>query len=162
MKELLKKIALLVVLTLTAVATVNAKEISQVEKKMNQLVKKYENIKGVDCTVIEKGFGLNMVKLMFNKQFGKEFMKGVTGIIIIDYSDATPQTCQALRKELDAFISLLEEFKLDNEKEFAGSNYIRSFARPLDKKTISDFIIAMEDNDSKIIMYMAGKIKVEQ
>lgn len=162
MKELLKKIALLVVLTLTAVATVNAEEISQVEKKMNQLVKKYENIKGVDCTVIEKGIGLNMVKLMFNKQFGKEFMKGVTGIIIIDYSDATPQTCQALRKELDAFISLLEEFKLDNEKEFAGSKYIRSFARPLDKKTISDFIIAMEDNDSKIIMYMAGKIKVEQ
>ena len=45
MKELLKKIALLVVLTLTAVATVNAEEISQVEKKMNQLVKKYENIK---------------------------------------------------------------------------------------------------------------------
>ena len=162
MKVLLKKIALQVVLTFTAVATVNAEEISQVEKKMNQLVKKYENIKGVDCTVIEKGIGLNMVKLMFNKQFGKEFMKGITGIIIIDYSDATPQTCQALRKELDAFISLLEEFKLDNEKEFAGSNYIRSFARPLDKKTISDFIIAMEDNDSKIIMYMAGKIKVEQ
>ena len=162
MKLYIQKIALCIALALTTMVNVYAQAPSKVENKVNALVKKYENVKGVDCTTVTKGMGLNMVKMMFNKQFGKEFMKGVTSITIIDYSNAPQQTCTALRKELDAFTTLLKEYNLGNEKEFANNDYIRSFASPIDDKTISDFIVAVENKDSKVIMYMAGKIKVEK
>ena len=89
----------------------------------------------MDCTTLNKGFGLNMIKVMFNKQFGKEFMKGVTSVTIIDYSDAPQQTRMALRKELDAFTPLLQEYNLGKEKEFAQNDYMRSFASPIDGQT---------------------------
>ena len=110
---------------------------------------------------VGKGIGLSMIKMMFNKQFGKQFMKGVTRITIVDYSDASQQTSLDLRKELDTFIPLLDEIKLGKEKEFADNDYIRSFATLLEDNTISDFIIALENKDSKIIMYMGGKIQAK-
>lgn len=146
---------------MTTIEVGHAQESSKVEAKVNELVKKYENVKGVDCMTVGKGIGLSMIKMMFNKQFGKQFMKGVTGITIVDYSDASQQTCMALRKELDVFLPLLQEFKLGEEKEFSDNDYMRSFATPLDNNTISDFIVALETKDSKIIMYMSGKIKVK-
>lgn len=162
MKLFIKKILLCIALALTTMVNVNAQSPSAIENKVNALVKKYENVKGVDCTTLNKGLGLNMIKVMFNKQFGKEFMKGVTSVTIIDYSDASQQTCMALRKELDAFTSLLQEYNLAKEKEFAKNDYMRSFASPIDEKTLSDFIVALENKDSKIIMYMAGKIQVNK
>ena len=107
MKHVVKKLVLLVALTMMTMLTTYAKETSKVEVKVKQLTTKYEEVKGVDCMTVTNGFGLGLVKLMFNKQFGKEFMKGVTAITVIDYSDASQQTCQALRKELNAFTILL-------------------------------------------------------
>ena len=161
MKHHLKNLVLLVTLCMMTMVTSYAQAPSKAEVKINELVKKYENVKGVECMSVGKGIGLNIVKLMFNKQFGKEFMKGVTSITIIEYGDATPQTCMALRKELDAFTPLLQEFNIGQEKEFADNDYIRSFATTLDENTISDFLVAVENKDSKVIMYMAGKIKVK-
>ena len=161
MKHLIKKILILVVLCMTTIEVGHAQESSKVEAKVNELVKKYENVKGVDCMTVGKGIGLSMIKMMFNKQFGKQFMKGVTRITIVDYSDASQQTSLDLRKELDAFIPLLDEIKLGKEKEFADNDYIRSFATLLEDNTISDFIIALENKDSKIIMYMGGKIQAK-
>ena len=161
MKHLIKKILILVVLCMTTIEVGHAQESSKVEAKVNELVKKYENVKGVDCMSVTKGLGLSMVKMMFNKQLGKQFMKGVTGITIIEYSDASQQTCMALRKELDEFLPLLQEFELGEQKESSENDYMRSFATPLDNNTISDFIVALETKDSKIIMYMSGKIKVK-
>lgn len=146
---------------MTTIEVGHAQESSKVEIKVNELVKKYENVKGVDCMSVTKGLGLSMVKMMFNKQLGKQFMKGVTGITIIEYSDASQQTCMALRKELDEFLPLLQEFELGEQKESSENDYMRSFATPLDNNTISDFIVALETKDSKIIMYMSGKIKVK-
>lgn len=146
---------------MTTIEVGHAQESSKVEAKVNELVKKYENVKGVDCMTVGKGIGLSMIKMMFNKQFGKQFMKGVTGITIVDYSDASQQTCMALRKELDVFLPLLQEFKLGEQKESSENDYMRSFATTLDNNTISDFIVALETKDSKIIMYMSGKIKVK-
>ena len=100
--------------------------------------------------------------MMLNQQFGKDFMKGVTSITIINYSDAAQDVCLALRKELDVFESLLEEFDMDEEKELATNEFIRCFASiSKEDKTISDFVFAAEDNESKMLMYMAGKIRVE-
>lgn len=161
MKHLIKKILILVVLCMTTIEVGHAQESSKVEAKVNELVKKYENVKGIDCMTVGKGIGLSMIKMMFNKQFGKQFMKGVTRITIVDYSDASQQTSLDLRKELDAFIPLLDEIKLGKEKEFADNDYIRSFATLLEDNTISDFIIALENKDSKIIMYMGGKIQAK-
>ena len=162
MKQLMKKIVLLVALCMVAMTVVYAQEKSSVEIKVNELVQKYENVNGVDCITVVKGAGLGMVKTMLNAQFGKDFMKGVTGITIIDYSDASQETCIALRKELDIFKSMLEEFDEGKENVFADDEYVRSFAAVSDDAPIvSDFIIAVENKDSKMIMYMAGKIKVD-
>lgn len=161
MKSFIKNAIILVALSMLTMLTSYAQTSSKVETKMKQLVTKYEEVKGVDCMTVTNGFGLGLVKMMFNKQFGKEFMKGVTAITVIDYSDASQQTCQALRKELNAFTSLLEEVKFGEEKEFADFDLVRCFVMPSDDKTISDFIIAVENKDSKMIMYMAGKIKVK-
>jgi hypothetical protein len=55
----------------------------------------------------------------------------------------------------------LKEADIGKEKEFEGFDYIRSFAKAVDDNTISDFIVAIENKESKMIMYMAGKIKVK-
>lgn len=162
MKQLMKKIVLLVALCMVAMTVVYAQEKSSVEIKVNELVQKYENVNGVDCITVVKGSGLGMVKTMLNAQFGKDFMKGVTGITIIDYSDASQETCITLRKELDIFKSMLEEFDVEKTNDFTDNEYVRSFAAVSDDDPIvSDFIIAVENKDSKMIMYMAGKIKVD-
>ena len=43
-----------------------------------------------------------------------------------------------------------------------SNDFLRSFAKTINQSTISNFIVAVENKDSKIIMYMAGKIKVEK
>ncbi len=161
MKFTLKKMVLLAALCLMTIVATFGQTPSKVESTVDELMKKYENVNGVDCMKVVKGQGLGMVKMMLNSQFGRDFMKGVTSITIINYSEASPATCQALRKELEIFKSMLEEFPLADDEEFADNDYIRSFAQPLDERSISDFIFALEDKESKVIMYMAGKIKVE-
>ncbi len=134
---------------------------SPVEDMVNGIVKKYEETKGVECISVAKGSGLEMFKIMLKKKFSKGFMKGVTGITIIDYSDAPQEVCQSLRSDVNAFPTLLQEFNVGKEKEFADNDYIRNFASVSDAGTISDFVIAVENKESKTIIYMAGEIKVE-
>ena len=139
-----------------------AQESSQVEKTVDAIVKKYDDVDKVECFTVTKGNGLEMLKMLFNRQFGKDFMRGVTSITVINYSDASEETCLALRKELDAFVTLLEEFNLSGEKRFADNDYVRSFASASSETgTLSDFVVAIEKEDSKMVMYMAGEIKVE-
>lgn len=162
MKCSVKIIVLFMALSIISIGGAYAQEPSKIEIKVNELVKKYDDVKGVDCMTVKKGLGLNMVKMMFKKQFGKEFMKGVTSITIIDYSDAPQQTCLSLRKEFDAFSSLLQEIKIGEEKDLADIDYIRIFAANKDDNTLSDFIVVSEDNKNKVLMYMAGQIKVKK
>ena len=76
------------ILTLFAalfLATVSyAQQPASVEKAVKEIVKKYDDNNGVSCVTVAKGSGLEMLKMVFNKEFGKEFMKGVTSITIID------------------------------------------------------------------------------
>lgn len=162
MKCSVKIIVLFMVLSIISIGGAYAQEPSKAEIKVNEIVKKYDDVKGVDCMTVKKGFELKMVKMMFKKQFGKEFMKGVTSITIIDYSDAPQQTCLSLRKEFDVFSSLLQEIKIGEEKDLADIDYIRIFAANKGDNTLSDFIVVSEDNKNKVLMYMAGKIKVEK
>ena len=153
------KIALVVLLVTTFVNSY-AQSSASVEITMNELVKKYEATSGVSCMTVVKGGGLELLKVVMNKEFGKDFMKGVTSITIIDYSDATETVCETLHKDLDAFLSLLEEFDVSEEEQFADNDYLRCFASTSESNTISDFVIALENDKSKMVMYMAGKIVI--
>lgn len=156
------RMVLLTLLTIMmTAATTSAQSPSQAEKAARELVRKYDGSDGVECIVATKGNGLGLYKMMLNKEFGKDFMKGVTSITIIDYSSASADVCIALRKDLDVFVSILEEFDLSDDKDYAGNEYIRCFASIMDSDTISDFVFAMEEGSSKMLMYMAGRIIVE-
>ena len=161
MKHLLNILTLFAALSLTSQVCCHAQQSSDVQSTMDQILKKHEGVRGVTSMKVAKGSGLNMVKMMFNDEFGKDFMKGVTSITIIEYSDASEETCMALRKDLDVFLALLQEFDLSEETKFADEEYVRCFASVSDSDTLSDFVIAMENDDSKMIMYMAGKINIE-
>ena len=156
------RMVLLTLLTIMmTAATTFAQSPSQAEKAARELVRKYDGSDGVECIVATKGNGLGLYKMMLNKEFGKDFMKGVTSITIIAYSSASEDVCIALRKDLDVFVSILEEFDLSDDKDYAGNEYIRCFASIMDSDTISDFVFAMEEGSSKMLMYMAGRIIVE-
>ena len=161
MKFMIRIQTVLVALFMLTLVNSYAQPTASVERTVKEIVKKHENTKDVTCLTVVKGKGLEMVKMMFNKEFGKDFMKGVRSITIIEYTDASKETCETLHKDLDAFLSLLEEFDVSKEKQFADNNYIRCFASATDNKSISDFVIAIENDDSKMILYMAGKIVVE-
>ena len=162
MKTLIKYYVVLAVLLFTAFVNSHAQQPSNVEAAVNEIVRKYEDVQGVSCMTFVKGGGLEIVKLSFKKQFGKEFMKGVTSITIIEYGDASDETCVALRKEFDVFQTLLQEFNLGGEKQFADEDYARCFALISEPGTLSDFVMALESGKSKMAIYMAGKIKFEE
>ena len=159
----MKRMMLLVALVMMTFVSNYAQEPSQVEKMVDEIVKKYENTNGVNCFKVAKGSGLKMFKMLFNKQLGRDFMRGVTSITVIDYGEASEETIQALRKEFDVFTSLLEEFSFDEKKgEVADSDYKRCFAAISEEKSsVSDFVIALESDGTKTFMYMAGHIVVE-
>lgn len=162
MKHFVKRMVLLVALCMVTKMVGFAQEPSVAELKFKEIVKRYENAKGVDCMTVVKGGGLEMVKLMFNKQFGKEFMKGVKSITIISYSEASAEVCQALRKEVDECQKYLTEFNLGDGKASSEQGNIRAFALPIDERSISDFVVSMEHESGKMIVYMAGEIKVPE
>lgn len=161
MKHLILFQILLISLLIMPMNDCHAQHSQDVQNTMNQIAKKHEANEGISCMTVTKGSGLEMIKMMFNREFGKEFMKGVTSITFLDYSDASEQTCIVLRNDLDTFLSLLKEFDISNEKEFTDNDYIRCFASEIEPGTLSDFVIALENDKSKMILYMAGKIQVE-
>ena len=161
MKHIVKILTIMAAMLMGSAVSSYAQTSASVEKTVNAIVKKYEDTADVSCMTVVKGGGLEMIKMMLNKEFGKDFMKGVTSITIIEYSDASEETCMTLRKDLDAFMSILKEFDVSKEKQFADNDYIRCFASTSESNTISDFVIALENDESKMVMYMAGSIKVE-
>ena len=160
MRNIILKIALVAVFFTSAMASGLAQNTSKVEERVNEIVRKYENTEGVECITLTKGIALNLLKATLNKTLGKSFMKGVNGITVIDYSDASEEIRATLHKDLDGFLTILKEFDLGKEKEFSENEYLRCFASE-NSGTISDFVIAIEQGSTKSIMYMAGEIKVD-
>lgn len=161
MKILIKFQIVLAALLLTAFINCYAQKPSDARDTMDQIVKKYDGKQGITAIKVAKGSGLELVKLMFNHEFGKDFMKGVTSITVIEYSEAPAAICTELRKDLDVFTSLLQEFDLSEENDLKGNDYIRCFASESDSEVLTDFLVALENKESKMVMYMTGKIKVE-
>ena len=159
--RLRKFYSILTFLLFAAFVNCHAQSSTNVASIMNEIVKKYDNCEGVNCMSVVKGGGLEMIKMTLKNEFGKDFMKGVTSITIIEYSDASEELCVTLHKDLDAFLSILQEHDVSKEKQFSDNDYIRCFSSTSDSGVLSDFVIALENDDSKMLMYMAGKIEVE-
>lgn len=156
----MKKLVLFVALCVATIAVGYSQVPSKIDVKVQEIVKIYNNVKGVECMTVTKGSGLEMVKLMLNKQFGKDFMKGVTSVTVINYSSAPQDTCLALRREVESFGSLLQEFKFGDEKSLVELDYVRCYAAA-GEDCVSDFLAAFEGSGMKVVFYMSGKIKVE-
>lgn len=154
----MKKIVLFLALSIMTVAFGYAQ--SQAEIKMKEIVKKYEKTNGVECMVLSKGIRLGLVKMALNEQIGKDIMKGVTCITIINYSDADQNTCAEINKDIDYFKSILQNFNSDDKKESDQNENTKAFAAVADDGTISDLIFLSEDKETKMVMHMAGHIKV--
>ena len=106
MRKIFLRVILAAIFALAGL-TASAQQAVSVEESVKQIVSEFDDIKGFNCMVLSQGLQFKIVKEVFKQKFGKEFMKGVTAITIIDYSNASEQTCQALHKELDAFLSML-------------------------------------------------------
>ena len=107
----ISKIRVMLLSLLLTLVSINvyADSAEKIEATVDEIAKKYDGVSGVEVISVTKGNGLELVKMMFKKQFGKEFMRRVTSITIISYSDAEAAVCESLRKDLDKFISVLEE-----------------------------------------------------
>ena len=163
MKHLKLKIALLATLLLFVGKVGYAQEPTAAGKAIADMVAKYENTEGVDCMVVTKGNGLGMVKMALRAQLGKSFLKGVTSMTIIDYGKASEEVCESIRTDVNVFISMLEEIDLTkSEKKIDDSSYLRCFATVNENRTISDFLMLMENKEMKWMIYMEGEIKVEE
>ena len=160
MEYLFKKLTFLA-LFFSLIVSAFAQESPNVKKIADEIVAKYNETPGVDCISVVKGGGLGVVKMMLNKQLGKSFMNGVTSITVINYSEASQQVCESLRKDLDLFLSVLKEFDLSKEKDFSKHKFLRCFAYSSKPEVLSDFVMAVEDGQEKMILYMAGEITVD-
>ena len=162
MKNLIRKVVICAALLMLS-GVVFAENPSKADVAMRELVKKYEDTKGVECVTVAKGSGLEVMKIALNKQMGISFMKGVTSITIISYDEASAEVAESLRKDLDVFTSLLEEFDMNKDKGKESKSYSRCFAcvSEASEGKLSDFVIAIEDTETKMVMYMAGEIIVK-
>ena len=127
---------------------------------LKSLVEQYSETKGVDGMVCTKGSGLEMIKMVLRKDFGKEFIKGVDMIIIIDYSSADKQVAEAIRAQTDTLSASYEQKELP--KEMTEGSYMRNYFKLNDNKdAIADMIILMENAEVKSVIYFGGEMRGE-
>ena len=163
MKGLKLKLALCVALLLFGVKLGYADEPTAVATAVADMATKYEDTEGVDCMVVTKGNGLGLVKMALKAQLGKSFLKGVTAMTIIDYSKGSAEVCESIKADANIFLSMLEEIDLTKgEKKIDDSSYLRCFATVKEDRTISDFVMLMENKDMKWMIYMEGEITIDE
>ena len=138
---------------------------SSVRSSMQSMAERLDEKDGVECMVCVKGSGLEFIKLMMRKEMGKEFMKGVDMIVIINYSEAPSAKVTEIRNEVESIakIELTQQELPDDVKE---GKYMRTYFRKGDDgKSIHDMIIIAEDDSEKepsnIVMYFGGVMRNE-
>ena len=124
---------------------------------MTSIVEKYGEDKGVNGMVCTKGNGLEMIKLVLRKEFGKDFIKGVDMIIIIDYSKAEQQVAEVIRTQTESLSASYEQKELP--EEMAKGNYMRNFFKLNDsKEVITDMVVLVESAENKTVIYFGGEM----
>ena len=159
MKKVVLKSIFLAISLLSSLA-ISAQTPANVEEQVKQIVAEYDKVKGVECIAIDNGAALGLLKTMFKQKFGKDFMKDVTSMVIINYSGASEDVAATLRGKLESFSSVLEEFKLD-DKEVKAGQYMKCYAT-LKNKILSNFMVLLEENESRMYIYMGGNLVVDK
>ena len=161
MKNRAFKLALLLLLLLCG-WRVSAAPKQSVVASVKEIVAEFKDIKGVNCAVIQKGQGLAIVKAFLRPKLGKEFLDGVTSIIIIEHTKASDVVCATLQDRLNDYSATLREFKFDNN-EFGGGERVRGFVA-IDEVSMvaSDLVMFVEDKGAKLLIYMGGVLDVEK
>ena len=160
MKKRVLTTILAVMLMLVSFGAV-AQQSVNVEESVKQFATELEKTKGVDCVVLTDGIGLSMVKKVFNPKFGKEFMKDVTSMVIVDYADASNEVRNSIRSKVDKLAEHLSEFKPDDH-EIKEGEYLKSYATVVDEKHISNFMVITENKEDKVFFFMGGILNVEK
>ena len=159
MKKSILSILLTVFMSFAAIATY-AQEQAKVEEAMKAIVEKYDNVEDFDCITVVKGEGLELIKAPFNKQFGKKFMKGVTSMSIIVYTDASKESCEAFYKDLAPVFSMMKEFETKGANISGDFKNAKFYAIEEGEKVLSDCIFHLEGDDAMTLLYMAGKLEL--
>lgn len=81
-------------------------------------------------------------------------------MVIIDYTGASEEVRSSLHDKLNSFSAVLDEFDM-GEGELEEGEYVKSYATKIGTTSISDFMAIMEDNESKMFMYMAGELNLK-
>ena len=124
---------------------------------MTSMVDRYSQNKGVNGMVCTKGNGLEMIKLVLRKEFGKDFIKGVDVIIILDYSKAEQQVAEAIRTRTESLSASYEQKELP--EELTKGNYMRNYFKLSDnKETITDMVVLMENESTRTVIYFGGEM----
>lgn len=151
--------SVLAVVFMFASWTALANQPTNIETTVKQIAAEYENRDGVDCIVVEDGASLTVIKQLFKQKFGKDFMKGVTSMVIIDYSKASNETRTAIRKRIDAFSATLQVFNITDGEEI---KCFASVSNSNETTNISNLMFLMENSDNRMFVYMGGVINVDK
>ncbi len=111
--------------------------------------------------VITQGIQLKLIKSAFQSKLGKEFMKRVTSMVIIDYSKASGAIYNSIRSRISSLTECLQEFEIDKETIKEGQ-YVKSYATINSPTSISDFMMIMEDKDNKMFLYIGGVLNIDK
>lgn len=138
-----------------------AKPSMSVRLSVEQIIAEFKDVKGVNSMILDKGQGLGLVKVFLRPKLGKEFLEGVTSIIIIEHSKASEEVSAAFQSRLNSYATTLQEFKF-NDNEFGGGESVRGYVAIDETMVASDLVMIVEDKGAKLFIYMGGVLEVEK
>ena len=127
---------------------------------MVSMVDKYDESKNVNGIVCTKGNGLEMIKMMLRKDFGKDFIKGVDEVIIIEYSEADKEVAKDIRTQIETLSKVYDQKELP--QSLTEGSYMRNYFKLNDSKdAITDMVVLMENAENKTVIYFGGTMTGE-
>ena len=160
MRNSVLKVALFISLVFTS-HVLSAEPVMSVEASVRSVVAELEDVKGVNSMVLQKGHGLGLVKAILKPKLGKEFLEGVTTIIIVEYSKASEEIATSIQNRLDSYSATLQKFEF-SKNEFGGGESVKGYVAIDETMTASDLVMIVENKGAKLFIYMGGVLKAKE
>lgn len=161
---MIRKILILcgLILSLSTAAMAQSGQGTEIRKQMQSIANKYEQKSGFDIMTAVKGEGLELIKVMMRKEFGKDFIKGVNIIIMADYAEASKSDSALFRSEVMRLKRYCENIDIPEEL-LKEENGVTDFMVKVDSsgEYMTDFIIIHEAGNERSMVYFGGKIKAD-
>ncbi|MBR4995624.1 MAG: DUF4252 domain-containing protein [Alistipes sp.] len=161
MKRALMLCCALIAFSFSAVSQTPNSDTPSCREAMQKFAEKYEESERVTSAVLVKGSGLEMMKLMLRKEFEKDVIKGVDMIILVEYADATEDEANAIRGEVEKLAVGLEKVVIPEGEKPKAKRLGTYYKLSADKKSISDMLILIEEENERCVMYLGGVIRDE-